>query len=170
MRGWFAVGLLVCGCLLFGGCGGGDDETGTGGSESQSDLTAQIEEGPTPSKKQYIKEGEEVCETVPKRFQASIRKNNAQFKKESREQKKTIYEIRILGAAVPPLEMAAEEWADLGAPKGDAEDAAKIVKSLEASVVGFEKDPSSNLAGPESPFAEFSKLTKAYGFKLCPQL
>ena len=169
MRGWFAVSLLVCGCLLFAGCGGGDDETGTSG-ESQGDLSSQIAEGPAPTKKAYIKEGDEVCGKVPQRFQTTIRKKQSQFKKESREQKKTIYEVRILGAAVPPIHTAAEEFTDLGAPEGDEEKAAAMVKALEAAAAGLEKDPSGQLTGPESSFAEFSKLSKAYGFKLCPQL
>ena len=45
-----------------------------------------------------------------------------------------------------------------------------IIAALEKAAEGLEKKPNSPLSGPKSPFAEFQKLTKAYGLAVCSQL
>ena len=58
----------------------------------------------------------------------------------------------------------------LGPPKGEEAKIEAIIDSLEAAAKASKKKPKSELTGPKSPFAEFQKLTKEYGFSFCKEL
>ncbi|HEU5105817.1 MAG TPA: hypothetical protein VFU11_08230 [Solirubrobacterales bacterium] len=143
--------------------------------DGEGAVAAPAVSGPEVKKAEYVKKGDEVCAKVPQTFQTLFQKVNAELEKEEKKQKKKFSkkekeEEVNLKAAVPPLRTAIEEFAALGAPEGDEELAQEIVDALQKAADGLEADPSLPLTGKGSPFEEFVKLTKGYGFKSCPQL
>jgi len=133
--------------------GGGDGDGGSGGAPL--------------SKAAYVKQGDAICEKVPTRYSKTL----TELEKEDKATgKKTSPAEANLKAAVPPLYTAAEELEGLTPPSGDEAKAEAIVAALESAAKGLEAKPTSELSGPKSPFAEFQKLTREYGFKGCSQL
>lgn len=138
----------------------GADSTGSGadGNSSSAPLT----------KAQFVKKADAICENVPVRY----RKLLGEFEKEQKKQgkpKPSVAESN-LAAAVPPLPEAAEELEALNPPSGDEQKVEAMIAALDAAAEGLEKKPNSALSGPQSPFDEFQKLTKAYGLTACSQL
>jgi hypothetical protein len=58
----------------------------------------------------------------------------------------------------------------LNPPAGEERTLEKVVSALELAAKGMEEAPNSELSGPKSPFAEFQKLTKEFGFETCSGL
>ncbi|MDX6601134.1 MAG: hypothetical protein QOF13_336 [Solirubrobacterales bacterium] len=179
------IAILAIAALAY-GCGGGSDSSSGGGDRgaadsgtSSADTTSagtdndstEASDGADSApltKAQFIKQGDAVCNQVPVRYNQLLQ----EFEKEAKAQgdpKPSTAEAN-LKAAVPPLPEAAEELEGLSPPAGDEQKAEAIVAALEAAAAGLEAKPTSELSGPESPFAEFQKLTKEYGFKFCNQL
>lgn len=149
----------------------GESAEGDGGEATAAPAVS----GPELKKAAYVKKGDEICAKVPQTYQQLATKLNASLEAEEKKQKKKLSEKEKeeevnLNAAVPPLRTAIEEFAALGAPEGDEELAQEVVDSLQAAADGLEADPSLPLTGKGSPFEEFVKVTKGYGFKGCPQL
>lgn len=145
-------------------------EAGEDGSSAAPTVT-----GPSLKKAEYIKKGDEICGKVPQAFQPLFQKVNGELKEEEKQQKKKFSaaekeEAVKLKAAVPPLGTALEEFGKLGSPAGDEEFAQEVVDALDAAKTGLEEDPSLPFTGKGSPFEEFVKLTKGYGFQSCPRL
>jgi hypothetical protein len=179
MLGALAVAVLVGGC----GGGGGDTSGGTNASTGASGSTSSSSEGTDATttnassgeggsnasskpltKKEFIAKGDVACEEIPNEYEAKRQK----LLKES-PNKGTTEEIN-LKAAVPPIFTAVESFEELTPPKGEEAEAEAIVDALEAAGKGLEKEPNAPLSGAKSPYAEFQKLTREYGFKFCSQL
>lgn len=139
----------------------GDDGDGDGSSQASDDGSGS---GPL-TKSQFIKQGDAICQKVPTRYRELLQ----EFEKENKGKKPSTAEAN-LNAAVPPLPEAAEELEGLTPPEGDEQKAEAIIAALEAATKGLEEKPTSELTGPKSPFAEFQKLTREYGFQVCSQL
>jgi hypothetical protein len=177
-----AVAVLVVGC----GGGGGDTSGGTngstsaasgstgatttGGSSGEGGSNASSGEGGSNAsskpltKKEFLTQGDTICGKVPATY-------NSKLQKLEKEAGKPLSKAESnLKAAIPPLPVAAEELAELTPPKGDEQEVEAIVAALEAATKGLEEKPSSELSGPQSPFAEFQKLTGEYGFRVCTEL
>lgn len=138
---------------------GGED--GTSGEEaSENPLTS----GPL-TKAEFVKQGDEICKAIPAAYQEKLQA----LQKESKGKKLTKAE-EAEKAAVPPLYTAAEELEALEPPSGEEQKVEAMIDALEAAAKGVEKEPTAELSGPKSPFAEFQKLTREYGFKFCSQL
>jgi hypothetical protein len=168
---WRIIGVVLAVMAIaagLGGCGGsGDDGSGGGDGSATSGETSGSPEDPSISstsipKAQYVKKGEEICTKVPEEFQKVVTK----LPKKQQENPK----VTTPKAAIPPLRVASEEFAEMGAPDGDEEKAEEIVAALEAAGDGLEEEPEGELSGPKSSFAEFNKLTKQMGFKTCAEL
>jgi hypothetical protein len=169
----FATAVLVA------GCGGGGSSSG-GGSTAGGSTAANTSEGKTGSeegktteaegkpltKAQYIGKGEAICAEVPKRYNQKL----SAFEKELKKGQKPTKSEENLNAAVPPLYEAIEEFEQLSPPKGEEQKTEAIIDALESAAKGLEEKPESELSGPKSPFAEFQKLTKAYGLEFCSSL
>lgn len=142
---------------------GSDD--GAGGGNGVSDGGSGS--GPL-TKAQFIKQADAICQKVPLKYEEARQKLESEAESDKKPKPSTA-EIN-LAAAVPPLPEAAKEIEDLTPPTGDEAEAEAIVGALEAAAKGLEEKPNSELTGPKSPFAEFQKLTKAYGLQLCSRL
>jgi hypothetical protein len=179
MRLKIILGSVLVVAILVAGCGGGGGDTSSGSSGATGATTGSSADEETAggsgdssssplSKVVFVKKGDEVCTRVPanygKLLQTLEKENKANGKA------KTSTSEGNLKAAVPPLYTAVEEFEALTPPSGDEQKAEAITDALEAAAKGLEEEPSSELSGPKSPFAEFQKLTGEYGFKACSQL
>jgi hypothetical protein len=190
MRWGVVVLSLLAAMLIVAGCGGGgstgggssaggtekegpvtNEEAATGAEEGKEGEKGEAEEGkegeekPSPAKAAFIKEGDQVCSTVPQNYNQKLKA----LEKKNGGKKPSTQETN-LKAAVPPLYTAVEEFEALSAPSGEEAEVEAIIDALEAAAKGLEAKPESELSGPKSPFAEFQKLTGEYGFQVCSQL
>jgi hypothetical protein len=136
---------------------------GCGASESSDSST------PPLTKAAFVKQGDAICEKVPKRYRARLKAVTKEQEQKSKPPKAAKEESN-LKAAVPPLHTASAELDQLSAPTGDEQEAEAIVAALEKGADGLEESPGSELSGPKSPLAAFQRLTKEYGFKVCSEL
>ncbi len=179
-------GVLVCvfvSAVLAVGCGGGSSsgtggasagtsaETSTAGTETNGSgdgggagADGGSQSGPL-TKKAFIKEAEAVCRKIPTTFE----EKSAALAKSMKGQKPTSAETK-LKAGVPTDRLAIEELEALSPPTGDEQKVEAIIQSLKSAAKGLEENPESEFSGPLSPFAEWQKLTKAYGLSFCSQL
>jgi hypothetical protein len=183
MRLKIILGSVLVVAVVVVGCGGGSDTSGstsaggtdgsTTGSSTQAGSTDSTEaSGSTGnnasakplSKKEFIAKGDAICGEIPAEYEVKRQEVIKEAPK-----KATTEEIN-LKAAVPPIFTAVENMEKLGPPKGEEAEIEAIIDSLEAAGKGLEEEPTAPLVGPKSPYAEFQKLTKAYGFTFCSQL
>jgi hypothetical protein len=177
------LGSLLVVAVLVVGCGGGSDSSSSGSSAGSSGSTgantgtttanaSSGEDGSGASnsnakpltKKEFIVKGDAICREIPQEYE-TLRQEL--IKKTPN--KATPAEIN-LKAAVPPIFKGVEKMEELGPPKGEEAEIEAIIDSLEAAGKGVEEEPNAPLVGPESPYAEFVKLTTKYGFTFCNQL
>jgi hypothetical protein len=164
-RGFAVILVVLVLGLLAGGCGSGDSaNTGSEGETAGGEIAFT---GKPTKKPKFIKDGDAVCSKVPLAYRSNLQKYTKQFKNLPKKKKE---EEETLKAAIPPLRIAAKEFQELGPPKADEAKAIAMVEALESAADELEKEPNAPLSGPGSPFEEFSKLTKNYGFSTCPQL
>lgn len=168
MRLKVILGSIVAVAILVAGCGGGGGDTSGGTTAGSAGATTNVKSGGSSeplSKKEFIKQGDKICTKVPEAYAKELRvleeKNIAKKKGEP-----SPAEIN-LNAAVPPIYVAVEELEELTPPAGDEAEAKAMIGALETAAKGIEEKPTSPLTGPESPYDEFQKLTKKYGFKTC---
>jgi hypothetical protein len=169
----FAAG---CGSSGSSGSSSGSGATGSSTSSSTGDTSStggsssggEAESGKPLTKAEFIAKGDAICAKVPQEYSAKVEELGEEAKK-SKKPKPSTAETNTK-AAVPPLYVAVGSLEELTPPKGEEQQAEAIVAALESAAKGVEQKPESELSGPKSPFAEFQKLTKAYGFKGCSQL
>lgn len=169
LRRGLTLSILLLVCLVVASCGG-DSDSGSGGAAGDSSAAA-APSGPTLKKAEYVKKGDAICRKVPQNSQPLYEEVAAEQKEKKSKQSKTAAKEELtLKSAIPPIETAIEEFKSAGVPEGEEAVAAEIVEALEAAEKGLKEDPTKPVFGPDSPFAEFSSLTKEHGFTFCPQL
>lgn len=151
------VGLLA---LLAAGCGGGGGDPTAGGTGASGEAPL--------SKAVFIKKGDAICAAVPGEFQKRL--TGLEKRQEAAKKPKPSFAKVAEVATLPPLEKAVRALEALPPPEGEELQAQTIVKALENAIASLEENPTGELAGPKSPFAEFQRLTRQYGFKTCSQL
>lgn len=140
----------------------GNAEKQGGGATGSAKPKGQSE------KQKFVAAGDAICETVPKRYNAKLKSLGKESSKNGRPEPSTAE--KNLKAAIPPLYLAIEEFEELTPPQGEERTFEAIVDALEEAAKDLEKEPSAELTGPKSPFAEFQKLTTGYGFEVCKNL
>jgi hypothetical protein len=177
MRVKFILSVIVVMALVVAGCGGGDSSgTGSGTGAASTDGTSSSEDGTTSTdtsdgsgkpltKAEWAGKADAICQEVPKGYNEKL----AELEEENGKKKLTLSEEN-LQAAVPPLLTAIEEMEELTPPKGEEKKVEEIIDALESAAKGVEEEPKSELSGPKSPFAEFQKLSGAYGMSFCSNL
>lgn len=167
---------IVAIAILVVGCGGGGDDSSSGGTSaggtgattttasSGEDGSGSTSNAKPLTKKEFIAKGDAICGEIPQEYEVK----RQQVIKEA--PKKATPEEINLKAAVPPIFKAVESFEKLGPPKGEEAEVEAIIDALEAAGKGLEKEPSAPLTGTGSPYAEFQKLTKEYGFSFCKEL
>jgi hypothetical protein len=175
------IAVLVVGAVAF-GCGGSSSDSGStgssgaetrstgGGSEGGEDGTTQNASGNGAggaplTKAAFIKQGDKICGEIPAEYE-KLRQKLLKSPEKNEASTAKVNEV----AAIPPVLTAVESFEELTPPKGEEAAAEAIVDALEAAGKGLEEEPAAPLVGPKSPYAEFQKLTKEYGFQFCKEL
>lgn len=176
------IAALAVAAFVVAGCGssGGGGTSGASSSESTASTASSTEGGTSTSegeaggssgkpltKKEFVKQAEAVCTKIPATYTEKLKALEAEAKKKGK--KPTTGETN-LKAAVPADYVAVEELEALTPPKGEEQKVEAIIASLEKAAKGLEANPEAELSGPKSPYAEWQKLTGAYGLKSCAAL
>ena len=159
-QGYFGTGLVLV--LLATG------SLAACGEEDQSDASVQsfpIEAGQL-SKPEFIKRADRICE-------ASVQKLELEYATfvRSAPAGNPSAELKALGKAVntiilPNMERNAREIAKLGAPRGDVEQVARFLDSIQARLEVLKAKPE-ELTKTVYPFPEPSRLARKYGLQGC---
>jgi len=132
---------------------------GSSGDDDSTEVTV------TPTKAEFIKQGDEICKQAEEDSEAEAEEfaeeNDFTLEKASEEQ----LEEAIGEVLVPALDRQADEIKALGAPEGDEKKVEEIVVALEGASAEVADDPSKAFEG--EPLKEASELADAYGFKVC---
>jgi hypothetical protein len=168
----FMAGFAV---LLLAGCGGGEGTTGGAASAKKDPASAPAadktasSQGATAKKSTPMNKTEfdvrlnEICIQVPADYKKELKVLNADGKKHSKA------EVN-LKAAIPPLEMALEQFESVKPPPNEKQVLTQMTAAMETAVKGLKKKPTSELSGPQSPFAEFQTVSTRYGLQTCSGL
>jgi acetyl esterase/lipase len=179
MRLKFIFSLIVVAALLVAGCGGSDSSSSSGGTGASGTESSGSTDGTTTNtsgntnanggapltKAAFIKQGDAICAKIPEEYEAK----RQELLKGPEKAKATTEKVNEV-AAVPPIFVAVKSFEELTPPKGEEAEAEAIVDALEAAGKGLEKEPNAPLVGKGSPYEEFQKLTKEYGFTFCNEL
>lgn len=150
------------------GCGGGGNSTSNGATTGDTGSTTSAASSATGNSKPLTKTEfntriNEICIQVPPGYEEKVKELEKGGKKLSKAEGN-------LKAALPPLHAAIEQMEAVTPPPGEEQKLEETIAALNAAAKGVEEEPSSELSGPKSPFAEFQKLTKEFGFETCTGL
>jgi hypothetical protein len=160
--------VLIVALATATGCGGGDgdDDATTDGSGAARTEAQEPDSRTIPlSRAEVIKQGDAICERADARQDAGLRgyaKRNPGDQASRAEREELISAVGL-----PPLQVEAEELADLLPPAEDAEKIQAIVAGIEAAVEAGEENPGRLMSSAGTPFADVGKLAREYGFKAC---
>ncbi|HET7444964.1 MAG TPA: hypothetical protein VFJ57_09935 [Solirubrobacterales bacterium] len=193
----FSLALMVVVGVLLVGCGGSSDSSSSGGGntggaestatdgttpaesteasdgsgEQETDGETDGEDGNEPEKEKPLSKTEfntrvnEICIQVPPGYEEELKKLEKELGKKKPSKAET-----NLKAAIPPLESALESMEFLTPPAGEEQKIEETITALQNAISGLEEKPTSELSGPQSPFAEFQEVTKKNGFETCSGL
>jgi hypothetical protein len=134
--------VLVAGLLVASGCGSGGGETVT--------------------KAEFVKEANAICNKWGDKREKLI---GEQVKELGQSPSKSALEKVVL-AAIPNYETAAEELAELETPEGDEEKVAAIVSAMDEGAGRTKADPGAAVIS-STGFEKANKLVAAYGLDQC---
>lgn len=141
--------------ILIGGCGGGDD-TATGGTTAEVELT----------KAQLIKRADASCskqnETLSQHFGEFSLENPIKNGEPTQEQSREFSEEFI----VPYLEGRIELLEGLSLPAADENDVEAIIAATEDGLELVEEKVRSGTSN-QDPLAQAETLSRKFGFKVC---
>lgn len=189
----FGLVMMVMVGVLLAGCGGSSDSSSSGtdatgaestaaegdttnansndgggeedGGNEESGSTTEAGESKPMTKTEFKTRVEEICIQVPPTYEEELK----QLEKENGGKKPSKAETN-LKAAIPPLESALGQMESLTPPAAEEQKLEETVTALQGAVKGLEEEPTAELSGPKSPFAEFQKVTKENGFETCSGL
>jgi hypothetical protein len=180
--GLMAMAVLVAACGGGSSSGGGSStsastassgETGESTQEASTGEEGGSEEGEEAeasgeplNKKELVLASDKICERVPSEFNVTLKK----IEKEAPGKKQLSTKVINEKASLPPLYVAVESFQALNPEESQEAAIEGLTKALESAVKGLEANPEGELVGPKSPFAEFAKLSKAYGLQFCGNL
>jgi hypothetical protein len=161
IAGAIAAAIFVAGC---GGGGGSTSEDTTAGGGNATTAKSEAGESKPMTKTEFHTRVNEICIEVPRNYEEDLKKLEKGGKKPSKAESN-------LKAAVPPLEAAIGEMKEtVTPPPAEEQVLEEVVAALESAAKGLEEKPTSELSGPQSPFAEFQEVTKKSGFETCSGL
>jgi hypothetical protein len=137
--------------ILFAGCGGGEDSSGSG----------------SISKEEFIAKADAICKQSNKRMEAAFGK----FLKENPELTKPTdprFQQLVGDVMIPNLEREIEELKALGVPDGDGEKVDAMISALEEGLETAEDNPQV-VTGSSSDtiFGIASRIAGEYGIEVC---
>lgn len=183
-----AMLLALLALTLSVGCGGdGSDSKATGessvagnsqeagGTEARGSSEAEKadEEGVGSSSERatFIKKADAVCSKINSEQSAAIKRYSEKKRRKSR-QYKTPEEELLVKIVLPNIRKNVEQLDEMETPPGDEDAVQAIVDTNLKAIETTEDNPAKLLATgttQNSTFAEGTKLSMAYGFKICGQ-
>lgn len=188
---WLKITLvgLIAVAIALGGCGGGGDGGDTDGSGSSAqatnaasdatnagntagsdgDDTSAQADGQPLTKAQLIEEGDKICRRTSAKIIEDWQREKENYGRGFGAQpSEKQNEEGLVDLVLPAIQEEAEEMAELVPPPADEAKIDAIVVALEKGVAQSEANPGAAFApGAKNPLDEASKLSKAYGFKVC---
>ena len=164
--------MAVLATVFVAGCGSGGNSSSSETTATKENSNAStISKEPSSAnaaqkpmtKTAFVTRINEICIQVPPGYKELLKELRAGGRKLSKAETN-------LKAAVPPLRSAIEEMDAVIPPPSEERHLKEVIAALESAADGLEADPTSELSGPKSPFAEFQALTKRYGFETCSGL
>ena len=146
-----ALGTLAILLIAAAGCGGGSD-----------DLSASAN---AISKAAFIKKADAICQKGSERMAGSFVKYLK--KGEITHPSKAVQEKLVVKVLVPSVRQEVKEFQALGAPSGDEDRVAEIVKALEEGVETAEGNPEAVANSSDVVFGIASRLAGEYGLEIC---
>ena len=144
------VGTLAI-LLIAAGCGGGNGDSSTGASAI--------------SKAVFIKKADAICQKGSERM---IRAFSGFLKKaKTAHPTKAVQEKLVVKVLIPSVRQEVKEFQALGAPSGDEDRVAEIVKALEEGVETAEGNPEAVTNSSDVVFGIASRLAGEYGIEVC---
>jgi len=142
--------------LLIGGCGGSDS------SQARAEIT--VETG-SMSKVEFVKRADAIC----KKSKAQALREFSTFPSagvQSAGAAATSAEI-VHTIIVPIYGKLIDQFTSLGAPKGDEQDVAGFLNTLQQNLDLVEEEPTKALNGLSSPFKPAAAKALRYGLTTC---
>jgi hypothetical protein len=154
--------------IFVAGCGGGsgttsEDATTAGGGNATTATNETASESKPMTKTEFHTRINEICIQVPPTYEEELKKLEKGGKKPSKAESN-------LKAAIPPLEGAIEQMEGVNPPANEEKALEEMVTALKSAAKGVEENPTTELSGTKSPFAEFQALSKKLGFETCSGL
>ena len=141
--------------------GSGSNEGGSSGGESGS---------ATPARAAFIKEADAQCTKGNREQSAGIKAYSEE--KHPKSNFKSPEEELLVAVVLPNIRKNIEGLGEMTPPSGDEDEVGAIVDANEKALDELEADPGQAFTAGganTSAFAEGTKLSKAYGFKVCGQ-
>lgn len=138
------------GAVLFAGCGGDDDGSGTVES-----LT----------KAQFVKQADAICAKYNRKGERQVQKVVKSFNLDQGEPDKDVATKAIAAVAIPILEEQTEELRALPVPDGEEQEVGLIIERQEQSLEKVEDEPLFRVSG--NPYEELNKPAADYGLVEC---
>jgi hypothetical protein len=144
------LGTLAILLIVAAGCGGGGD----------SNTSANA-----ISKAAFVKKGDAVCQKGSERMAGGFGKYLK--KSEVTHPSKAVQEKLVVKVLVPSVRQEIKELHALGAPSGDEDRVAEIIKALEEGVETAEGNPEAVTNSSDVVFGIASRLAGEYGLEVC---
>jgi hypothetical protein len=133
--------------LTAAGCGGASDDSADSAG---------------PTKAQFIKEGDVICQKSNVRESAGFKALEAS---NGSRQSTPMEELKVV--VMPAVRNEIEEIGDLQAPPGEEDEVKAIVAAYEVAIERGERNLAGLLDGVDSRFTTAAELARSYGFKIC---
>lgn len=159
--------ILACAILvgvLFAGCGGSSSSSSDGSTVATGSTSTPGKSSKPLSKAELNLKMNEICIQIPPAFEATLKEL------EKKSGKKLSKAESNLKAALPPIINSIEAMESLTPSPAEEQDLEETIAALKAAAKGLEDDPTSELSGPSSPFAEFQEKAKEFKYQSCEGL
>jgi ABC-type phosphate transport system substrate-binding protein len=145
------IGTLAILLIAAAGCGGGSDDSSTSANAI--------------SKAAFVKKGDAICQKGSERMARAF--SGYLKKAKTAHPNKAVQEELVVKVLVPSVRREVKEFQALGAPGGDEDRVAEIVKALEEGVETAEGNPEAVTNSSDVVFGIASRLAGEYGLEVC---
>jgi hypothetical protein len=145
------IGTLAISLIVAAGCGGGGDDSST---------TANA-----ISKAAFVKKADAICQKGSERMAAGFGKYLK--KSEVTHPSQAVQEKLVVKVLIPSVRQEVKEFQALGAPSGDEDRVAEIVRALEEGVETAEGNREAVTSSSDVVFGIASRLAGEYGLEVC---
>jgi hypothetical protein len=164
MRPNSILACVILAGVLFAGCGGSSSSSSGGSTVTTGSTSAPGKSSKPLSKAELNVKMNEICIQIPPAFEETLKEL------EKKSGKKLSKAESNLKAALPPINNSIKSMELLTPRPAEKQDLEETIAALKAAAKGLEEEPSSELSGPTSPFAEFQEKAKEFEYQSCEGL